>query len=159
MSAGPVIAALTGIPAGHLVDRFGAGAVIVLGLVAMVAGSLTMAAAAFGIPGYVGPLVMLTAGYALFQAANNTAVMKDVSADRRGVVSGLLNLSRNLGLVTGASAMGAVFAIAAGTSDIAGASSRQITSGFQLTFAVASILLVIALVVVSISATVTRARR
>lgn len=100
MSAGPVIAALTGIPAGRLVDRFGAGAVTVLGLLAMVAGSFAMAAAAFGISGYVGPLVVLTAGYVLFQAANNTAVMKDVSADQRGAVSGMLNLSRNLGLVT-----------------------------------------------------------
>ncbi len=159
MSAGPVIAALTGIPAGRLVDRFGAGAVIVLGLVAMVAGSLTMAAAALGIPGYVGPLVVLTAGYALFQAANNTAVMKEVSPDQRGVVSGLLNLSRNLGLVTGASAMGAVFTIAAGTSDMLGANSQQITNGFQVTFAVASVLLVIALVLMGMSATSRRARR
>ena len=34
--------------------------------------------------------------------------------DQRGVVSGMLNLSRNLGLITGASAMGAVFALASG---------------------------------------------
>ena len=71
-----------------------------------------MIPAAFGIPGYVAPLVVLTAGYALFQAANNTAVMTDVRPDQRGVVSGMLNLSRNLGLVTGASVMGAVFALA-----------------------------------------------
>ena len=44
----------------------------------------------------------MTAGYALFQTANNTAVMADVPPDRRGVVSGMLNLSRNLGLITGA---------------------------------------------------------
>ena len=56
------------------------------------------------------PIVVVTAGYALFQAANNTAVMADIGPDQRGVVSGLLNLSRNLGLITGASVMGAVFA-------------------------------------------------
>ena len=42
--------------------------------------------------------------------------MTDVPSDRRGVISGMLNLSRNLGLITGASVMGAVFGRIAGTS-------------------------------------------
>ncbi len=65
-----------------------------------------------GVAGYVAGIAVVTAGYALFQAANNTAVMSAIRADQRGVASGLLNLSRNLGLVTGASAMGALFAFA-----------------------------------------------
>ena len=40
--------------------------------------------------------------------------MTGVRADQRGVTSGMLNLSRNLGLITGASVMGAVFSLAAG---------------------------------------------
>ena len=36
----------------------------------------------------------------LFQAANNAAVMAEVHSEQRGVVSGMLNLARNLGLVT-----------------------------------------------------------
>ena len=68
--------------------------------------------------GYIAPIVVVTAGYALFQTANNTAVMTDISPDRRGVISGMLNLSRNLGLITGASVMGAVFAFASATTDI-----------------------------------------
>ena len=86
MSAGPVVAALTGIPAGRLVDHFGAGRMTKVGLVAAAAGSfaLSMIPAAFGIPGYVAPLVVITAGYALFQAANNTAIMTDISQDQRG---------------------------------------------------------------------------
>jgi hypothetical protein len=39
------------------------------------------------------PLACVTAGYALFQAANNAAVMTDIRSDQRGVVSGMLNLS------------------------------------------------------------------
>ena len=70
--------------------------------------------ASLGIAGYVAPLVFVTAGYALFQAANNTAVMTDIRPDQRGVMSGMLNLSRNLGLITGAAVMGAVFARAVG---------------------------------------------
>ena len=50
------------------------------------------------------PIVVVTVGYALFQTANNTAVMTNLRPDQRGVVSGLLNLSRNLGLVTGVGA-------------------------------------------------------
>ena len=59
--------------------------------------------------GYVSALAVITTGYALFQAANNTAVMKGVAADQRGLTGALLGLSRNLGLITGASAMGAIF--------------------------------------------------
>ena len=133
MSCGPVVAALAGVPAGRLVDRFGASRITQAGLAAMAAGSaaLPTLSASIGVPGYVGPLAVLTAGFALFQAANNTAVLADAPADQRGVISGLLNLSRNLGLVTGASAMGAVYAAA----------------GMQATFAVAAALVGVALAV------------
>jgi MFS family permease len=149
MSAGPVIAALTGVPAGRAVDRFGAQRMTVGGLGGMMAGcvALSAAPAALGVAGYVIPTVVLTAGYALFQAANNTAVMTDVSADRRGVVSGMLNLSRNLGLVTGASVMGAVFALASRASDITAARPEAVAVGMRVTFGVAAALVVVALVI------------
>lgn len=89
---------------------------------------------------------MITASYALFQTANNTSVMSNVAPDQRGAISGLLNLSRNLGLITGASAMGAVFAIASGTADLAAARPEAVAIGMRVTFAVAMALLVIALV-------------
>ncbi len=133
MSCGPIVAALTGVPAGRGVDRFGAHRMSVAGLTAMAVGSamLPLLSTRFGVPGYIAPLALITAGYALFQAANNTAVMADIQPDQRGVVSGLLTLSRNLGLVTGASLMGAVFAAA----------------GMGVTFAVASVLVLAALAI------------
>ena len=133
MSCGPIVSALSGVPAGRMVDRFGAGRMTVAGLVATAAGCsvLPVMAARFGVPGYVGPLAVITAGYALFQAANNTVVMTNIRADQRGVISGLLNLSRNLGLITGASVMGTVFAF----------------GGMQWTFAVATVLIVVAIVI------------
>jgi hypothetical protein len=106
-----------------------------------------MIPAGFGIPGYAAPLVVVTAGYALFQAANNTAVMTDVSQDERGVVSGMLNLSRNLGLITGASVMGAVFALASGTIDITTVPADAVATGMRVTFAVAAVLIVGALTI------------
>ena len=114
LSAGPLVAAMTGVPAGRMADRFGAQRMTIFGLIAMAAGSfsLFMIPASLGIPGYIVPIVVITCGYGLFQTANNTAVMTDIRADQRGVISGLLNLSRNLGRITGASVMGAVFAFA-----------------------------------------------
>jgi MFS family permease len=153
MSVGPVVVALTGLPAGRIVDRVGAQRLTIIGLVGIAFGSFSLSVipAAFGIPGYIAPIVVITVGYALFQVANNTAVMKDVPADRRGVVSGVLNLSRNLGLITGASVMGAVFALASGTSDIATARPEDVAAGMRITFAVAGALLVVALAVAAAS--------
>jgi EmrB/QacA subfamily drug resistance transporter len=149
MSSGPVVAALTGVPAGRLVDRCGADRMTIAGLIGMAAGSsiLPMMPTRFGVPGYIAPLVVITAGYALFQAANNTAVMTNIRPDQRGVISGLLNLSRNLGLITGASVMGAVFALASGAIDITTARPEAVATGMRITFAVAAILIVGALAV------------
>ncbi|MCZ4095132.1 MULTISPECIES: MFS transporter [Streptomyces] len=149
LSVGPLVAALTGVPAGRIADRFGAHRMTVLGLVAMTAGSLilSLTPAGLGIAGYLVPIVVITAGYAVFQTANNTAVMTDVPPDRRGVISGMLNLSRNLGLITGASVMGAVFALAAATNDITTAAPDAVATGMRITFAVAAALIAGALVI------------
>jgi MFS family permease len=112
MSIGPVVSAFCGVPAGRMVDRFGTRRIAQIGLAAMALGCglIALLPSSLGAIAYVGPLVIVTPGYALFQAANNTAVMSDVAADQRGVVAGLLTLSRNLGLISGASAVSAVFA-------------------------------------------------
>ncbi|NRF67472.1 MFS transporter [Aquincola sp. S2] len=149
MSIGPLVSALAGVPAGRCTDRFGTPRMTWVGLVALALGCVALSAmpATLGIAGYVGPLVVLTAGYALFQAANNTAVMADVGPDQRGVVSGLLNLARNLGLLAGASAMGAVFALAAATADVTTAPPAAVAAGLRVTFAVAAALVVVALAI------------
>lgn len=149
MSVGPLVAALTGVPAGRIADRFGAGRMTVSGLIAIAAGCfiLSVMPAISGIPGYIAPIAVITSGYALFQTANNTAVMSDIRPDQRGVISGLLNLSRNLGLITGASVMGAVFAFASEAIDIATARPDAVATGMRITFAVAAILIVVALAV------------
>jgi len=158
LSVGPLVAALTGVPAGRIADRFGAQRMTIVGLIGIAAGSfvLSMLPARLGIAGYLAPLVVITAGYAIFQTANNTAVMADVRPDQRGVVSGMLNLSRNLGLITGASVMGAVFALASGTLDVTTAHAEAVATGMRITFAVAAILIVVALAIAVGSRTLTR---
>ena len=158
LSSGPIFAALSGVPAGRLVDRLGARRVVVIGLIQMIFGAsaLSVLPHAVGVIGYVGAVAILTPGYQLFLAANNTAVMVDVPADRRGVVSGMLNLSRNLGLISGAAVLGAVFAAAMGTTDIAAAHPRAIAFGMQVTFVVAAGLVGAALSIVVASRVVER---
>jgi len=149
LSVGPLVAALTAVPAGRIADRFGAQRMITVGLIGMAIGSctLSMLPTICGLPGYIAPIVLITSSYALFQTANNTAVMANISPDQRGGISGMLNLSRNLGLITGASVMGAVFALASATTDITTAHPEAVASGMRITFAVAAALIVVALAI------------
>lgn len=149
LSVGPVVAALTGVPAGRLVDRFDATRMTRAGLIGMAVGAfaLSVVPAALGIVGYIAPIAVVTASYALFQAANNTGVMADVQPSQRGVVSGLLSLSRNLGFITGASVMGAVFALASASVDITMARPEAVAHGMRVTFAAATVLIVAAIAI------------
>ena len=147
MSCGPIVSALAGVPAGRLVDRFGGHRVAPAGLAGMVAAaaSLAVVPAGLGVAGYVVPLVVLTAGYALFQAANTTTVMRAADAEGRGAVSGMLSLSRNLGLITGAALLGAVYAAFAGDPAAAGTPSE---AGSHAVFGLAAVMLGATLAVV-----------
>jgi len=106
---------------------------------------LSVIPATFGVPGYFTPIVVLTPGYTVFQMANNAAVRMDVHQDQRSVISGMLNLTRNLGLITGVSVLGSFFAHPAEMSDIAVALPEDIAIGMRTTFTVAETLIVIAL--------------
>ena len=149
LSIGPLFAALSGIPAGRLVDGIGAHRMTRIGLIGIATGCflLSMLPATVGIVGYALPMIALTVGYALFQTANNTVVMMDIPSDQRGVISGLLNLSRNLGLITGASVMGALFNYASGMTDVTTATPGAVATGMQITFAVAGMLILVALAI------------
>lgn len=149
MAVGPAISIVSGVPSGRLVDAWGSGRVLALGLGLLVAGAflLAMLPNGIGVAGYMIAIGVLTPGYQLFQAANNTAALAGVAGDRRGTVSGLLSLSRNLGLIAGASALGAVFAWGVGTGDFAHAAAPAIAEGMRITFLTAGGLMLLAAVV------------
>src|SRR3990167_4827547 len=153
MSVGPAVAAVFGAPAGRLVDRVGS---LPVGVAVLGTTTLPIAATTWGAVGYAGALGLITAGYASFQSANNTAVMASATADQRGVVAGLLNLSRNLGLITGASAMGAVFSFGASTNLVATAGAQQLTAGLHPTFLVAAALVALGGVLTWLGVTASR---
>ena len=147
LTLGPLLSALSGFPAGRLVDRLGAAVGTRVGLAIMLVGALALALlpVPFGVIGYSAAIVLLTPGYQLFQAANTIGIMAEVPADQRGVTSGILTLSRNLGLVTGASVMGAVFAFSAQTFGQSVSRPDAVTLGMQITFLLAAVLILAAL--------------
>lgn len=139
MSVGPVVAIVSGAPSGRLVDALGTKHTMTIGLALMATGAVAMAVlpGALGTSGYLIALVAMTPGYQLVQAASATDALLDVARAQRGAVSGFLVLSRNLGLIAGASVMGAIFAAGVGD-DVAVAGPDAITSGMRLTFLVAA---------------------
>lgn len=149
MSVGPTIAILSGIPAGRAVDAWGARRVLWCGLTLLAIGTFLLAVmpGLAGVAGYVLSIAVLTPGYQLFQAANNTAALAEVPEHRRGTTSGLLSLSRNVGLIVGASVMGGVFAWTIGTGDLAHAMPSAIVGGMRTTFLLAAGMMLVAIMV------------
>lgn len=148
LSAGPLVVALSSLPAGRAVDRLGPALVARAGLAGVGAGSLLLGLVpvSLGAAGYALAIAVLAAGYALFQTSNNTLVLSAMPPERRGVASALLSLSRNLGLITGASAMGALFAAATGASHLSAASPESVARGMRTTFAVSAAVMALAFV-------------
>ncbi len=64
LSVGSLVAALTGVPAGRIADRFGAQRVTLAGLIGIAAGFfiLSMMPATLGISGYIAPSVCQVTG-------------------------------------------------------------------------------------------------
>lgn len=153
MAAGPVISIFSGIPSGRLVDSWGSNRVLLLGLSLLTAGAFLFAFLPnmMGVGGYVLAIIVLTPGYQLFQAANNTGTLMSIPREQQGTVSGLLNLSRNTGAILGAAGLGAVFAFGVGAAELAQASGSAIATGMQFTFLVAGCLMVCAMVVARVS--------
>lgn len=147
MSIGPLISIAAGVPSGRAVDASGSKSVLHLGLALLSVGAFLLALlpAIAGVGGYVAAIAVLTPGYQLFQAANNTSVMATVRSDRRGAAAALLTLSRNIGLVIGASAMAALFSAGVGTNNLEVAASASILRGARTIFVLAGLLMVLAI--------------
>ncbi|MEP6827237.1 MAG: MFS transporter, partial [Aestuariivirga sp.] len=153
MAVGPVVSAITGFFAGQLTDRFGSSRIQLVGILEMTIGAIGLALLpeTLGVVGYLVALAILTPGYQLFQAANNTKTMSKTTSANRGAISGLLNLSRNLGLITGATLMGTLFAIAVGMPSAGAATAEAMAHGMQVTFLTAAGLLGFATAVIATS--------
>jgi MFS family permease len=149
LSIGPVVAALAGVPAGRLTDRFGAAKVGAGGLGLMAGGcaALALLPLSLGVPGYVMPIAATTLGFALFQTANNSLVMGRAPGAQRGSAAGLLTLFRNAGLIAGASGGALLFASALAGQAPAAATPQDVGAAVRLSFAAAAAAVALALAI------------
>lgn len=148
MAMGPLAAALSGVPAGRITDRFGVHRTLMLGLLLSGIGLCCFAIFPhfMGVAGYVIALVLITPGFQLFMAANNTAVMAQAAEENKGLLSGLLGLSRNLGFMAGASLLPLLFSSLLGGQAVADSSVQAISTAFSITFLLAAGLCALAIV-------------
>ncbi|WP_249729281.1 MFS transporter [Acidovorax sp. CCYZU-2555] len=140
MAAGPIAAALSGVPAGRLTDRLGTQACLRAGLALATAGlcGFALLPAVMGVPGYVLALMLVTPGFQLFLAGNNTAMMRAAPEAHKGLLSGLLGLSRNLGFMLGAALLPLLFSALLGADGLARSSRQALGQAFATTFLVAA---------------------
>ena len=140
MSTGPIMVALSGVPAGYLVDKIGARNLTFMGLILMLTGCIFMSANSpdTGVFGYIFALITITLGFSFSQTANNTDLMSQATSAHKGVMSGLLNLARNLGFITGATLMSSLFFYFIGKEQLLFTTEQEVTQALQGTFLVAA---------------------
>ncbi len=153
MSVGPIASALSGMSAGRLTERVGAGRAVLLGALAMTVATAAMAGLPylFGLIGFILAFIMLAPSYQVFLAALNTAVMEKAAEQDRGVTAGVLNLSRNFGFILGAGTTSTIFWSLAGSENIVGDQAHRISYAMAGTFAACCVLVCGAVFLVLVS--------
>lgn len=140
--------------AGAMSDRFGSRPITVIGLAIVAVGFYSASTLNLdtGILGYVLRFLPIGIGLGTFQSPNNSAVMGAAPRENLGVASGLLAITRTMGQVTGVAIMGAFWAsrVAAHSgarvaADITQAAPEAQLFGFQDTFVLMALLIVVAL--------------
>ena len=148
MGIGPLMTVLCALVSGRFADRLDARVVTIAGLSVFGLGTLGLALlhVEFGLIGYIIPVMLIGAGWGLFQTSNNHVVLGDSGANRRGTVSGWLALSRNLGLIGGTWVVGLLFgSITHGSSSLSG---EVVASAVRASFAADTVLIICGLVLV-----------
>jgi MFS family permease len=108
----PLMLGITAPLAGWLSDRVGTHSIAVIGLLVLLVGYalLSQLDAQTSTLGFILALLPIGLGMGVFQSPNNSAIMGAVPAERLGVASGLLAVSRTLGQTTGIAILGALWA-------------------------------------------------
>lgn len=146
MSVGPIISTFFGFISGKLVDKFGAVKMSNISILIMILGTIFLATLPlkYGLIGFIIAIAVTTPGYQTFQSANNTSILQNSDEKQKGIVSGLLNLSRNLGLIIGASSMCALYNLYIKQLEPAYGFSHASEISFSNCFKIASIIMTIA---------------
>lgn len=147
--------------AGALSDRYGPRGISLIGLCIMFSGSLTIStlSESVGILGYILRIAPFGIGLGFFQSPNNSAVMGAVSGERLGVASGLLSLSRNLGMASGVPLLSSLFTtqlmaaspLPKAQVDVATALPGALVAGIELTYRVAAGIILLTAMVAAVA--------
>ena len=132
---------------GRLVDRYSTELMMKIGLFLVMVGTLCFAYLPldFGIYGYMLSLFILTPARQMFHAANGAYIIKGAAEQEKGKAAGLINLSRNLGLITGGAVFTRIFNGLLDAEMVSNAQVWRIKEAFSVTFCLASIIAGIAL--------------
>jgi MFS transporter, DHA2 family, multidrug resistance protein len=111
MTPWPVALALTAPVAGRLADRYPAGLLGGLGLLALAAGLVLLALfpASGSTAGLVWRMALCGLGFGFFQAPNNRTIMASAPRSRSGAAGGMLSAARLLGQTLGAAGVAILF--------------------------------------------------
>lgn len=120
--------------AGSACDRFGAHTLTIAGSLMLTAGSfmLIFTSTERDPVLLIIAMIILGAGLGLFTPANNRATMAATPRDKLGVMGGLLNMMRSLGLIFGIDISGMLFLTVADS--VAGIADTQHNAGKALAF-------------------------
>ncbi len=147
MAVSPIVSGLIAPLAGMLSDRFGSRLMCLVGLSIMIGATLAISTLNTDMTerDYIMRYFLYGTGLGLFRSPNDSTVMGSVPRERLGIASGLLSLSRTLGVNVGISIVGAVFATLTANSapgiDVSVAPPEAVVAGFQGSYRLAAFLL------------------
>ena len=112
MAAIPVGLGISAPLSGALSDRYGTRPITVIGLIVLVFGYMAMSTlnAQTTAWGFLLRFLPLGVGMGIFQSPNNSAIMGSASQRHLGIVSGMLAVTRTVGLTIGIAVLGALWA-------------------------------------------------
>ncbi|WP_039826486.1 DHA2 family efflux MFS transporter permease subunit [Nocardia testacea] len=134
----------------RLTLRFGERAVLITGLLLLLAAMVRLASVPVhaSYPADLLPVMALIAGFGLVLPALTALGMSGAAADDAGLISGLFNTTQQLGMALGVAVLTTLAASRTGALTAAGAADPEaLTGGYRTAFAVAAGLLVAALAV------------
>jgi MFS family permease len=138
---------LSALAAGRFADKLDARTVLVVAVAVFGLGAAGLATLRtdLGLIAYIIPIVLLGAGWGLFQTSNNHIVLGECDAASRGAVSGWMSLARNVGLIGGTALIGTLFgAVTRGDAE----SGLAVAAAVRTSFTVGTAMVIVALALV-----------